>query len=76
MNYTLSPTWALLLIALIAWDVIWKGIALWRAARHDQLSWFIALLIVNSIGILPIIYLLIYRRSSSGADRRSSPQIT
>ena len=74
MSYHLSPLWALLIIVLVAWDVTWRGIALWRAARNDQFAWFIAILIVNSVGILPIISLLIYRRSSGRSDRASSPR--
>lgn len=65
MDYQMTPGWAALLIFLIAWDLVWKGLALWRAARNEQLVWFIVLLIVNSVGILPIIYLLIHRRSSA-----------
>ncbi len=35
---------------LIAWSVIWKGLALWPAARNRQLVWYLALLIVNTVG--------------------------
>lgn len=42
---------------LLVWSLIWKGFALWRAARLKDKNWFIALLIINSIGILDIIYL-------------------
>ncbi len=48
-----------LLVPLVLWSVIWKGIALWQAARRDQLGWYIALLIINSVGVLPIIYILL-----------------
>ncbi|HHU87110.1 MAG: DUF5652 family protein [Pelotomaculaceae bacterium] len=51
---------------LIAWAVVWKGIALWHAARNRQLVWYIALLIVNTVGILEIIYLVFFRRKSKG----------
>jgi len=48
------------LIAIIAIvDAILKGWALWRAARMTKLTWFIALLIINSAGILPAIFLII-----------------
>jgi len=46
------------LFILIAWSVVWKGLALWRAGRKEHLAWFIVLLIVNTCGILEIIYLL------------------
>jgi hypothetical protein len=37
--------------------MVWKGIALWRAGGNRQLAWFICLLIFNTLGILPIIYI-------------------
>lgn len=47
---------------LIAWSVIWKGLALWRAARLRQAGWYIALLVINTVGIFEIIYLLATKR--------------
>lgn len=47
-----------LVIIMIAWEAIWKLIALWKAGRHDQLNWFICIALINTVGILPIIYLL------------------
>lgn len=47
---------------VIAWAVIWKGIALWHAARNRQLVWYIAILIVNTVGILEIVYLIFFRK--------------
>ncbi|OGC46531.1 hypothetical protein A2V49_00595 [candidate division WWE3 bacterium RBG_19FT_COMBO_34_6] len=46
-------------IPLAIWDLVWKAIALWTSAKNDQKYWFVALLIINSIGILPITYLII-----------------
>ena len=51
------------LLPLILLDVILKSIALWKAARNKQLYWFIAILILNTAGILPIIYLLFFRQN-------------
>jgi methionyl-tRNA synthetase len=47
---------------IIAWAVIWKGIALWHAARGRQLAWYIALLLIQTVGILEIIYLIFFRK--------------
>jgi hypothetical protein len=47
-----------LFVVLILWDFIWKGIALWKAARNNQLAWFVCIAVFNTIGILPIIYIL------------------
>ena len=51
-----------ILYLLIVWSIIWKGIALWHSARNKQLVWYIALLIVNTVGILEIIYLIFFKK--------------
>ncbi len=50
-----------IIIALAVWSTIWKGMGLWRSARLGEMRWFIAILVLNTAGILPIIYLLITR---------------
>jgi hypothetical protein len=47
-----------LLVIVVIWSLVWKGIALWRAAHNNHTAWFVVLLIVNTLGILEIIYLL------------------
>ncbi|HEY5524771.1 MAG TPA: DUF5652 family protein [Clostridium sp.] len=51
-----------MLYLLIAWSIIWKGFALWHSARNKQLVWYIVLLIVNTVGILEIIYLILFKK--------------
>lgn len=53
-----------LIILLVIWDTVWKMIALWKSARNNHMVWFIFLGIINSLGILPIIYLLIQRKKT------------
>jgi len=50
------------LIPLIVWSVIWKGLALWKSARHNQLAWFVVMLVLNTAGILEIVYLLFFQK--------------
>ncbi len=51
--------WIIWLISLlVAWEMVWKAFAMWRAARKGQLVWFVCVMVFNTIGILPIIYLL------------------
>ena len=47
---------------VIAWTLVWKGLALWRAAGLRQKYWFIILLFVNTLGILDIIYIFLVVR--------------
>lgn len=44
---------------VMVWALAWKGFALWRAGRLNQPKWFVALLVINTLGILEIIYLFI-----------------
>ena len=45
------------IVILILWSVFWKGLALWHSARRGEWIWFLILLVVNTMGILEIIYL-------------------
>jgi len=52
------PEWILpVLIPIVAWSALWKGLALWHAARRADTVWFVVLMIVNTVGILELIYL-------------------
>lgn len=55
-----APGFLALVAVLAVWDVAWKGVALWKAARNGSTPWFIALLLINSVGILPIIYIFFF----------------
>lgn len=49
-------------IFFFAWVIFWKGWALWRAARNEQKIWFGAILVVNTVGLLEIVYLLFFQK--------------
>ncbi|PJC45371.1 hypothetical protein CO037_01875 [Candidatus Pacearchaeota archaeon CG_4_9_14_0_2_um_filter_30_8] len=53
----------LLFIILIIWEAVWKGIGLWKSGRNNQISWFVCILIFNTIGILPIVYLIWFQKN-------------
>lgn len=53
----------IILIALIIWSLIWKGIALYKSARSGHKVWFIVFLIINTLGILEIIYIFLINRN-------------
>ena len=55
-----------LLLVVALWTIVLKGFALWHAARNGQKKWFIALLVVNTLGILEIVYLIWFRPTTSG----------
>jgi hypothetical protein len=41
----------------ILWSSVWKAIAMWKAARRGDTAWYVVLLLLNTIGILEIIYI-------------------
>ena len=58
--YGLTQISPVLLFVLFLWSLLWKGIALWRASKNDQRNWFVVMLVVNTIGILEIVYLFFF----------------
>jgi len=61
-NIDWSTFW---IIIAILWALPWKSWALWRAAINKQKTWFISLIIIQSIGILPILYLFYFQKDKN-----------
>lgn len=61
---------SVLLFLAMVWSMIWKGIALWRAGRNNQVVWFVVLFLINTLGILDIIYLAWFQKSKKKKRRR------
>lgn len=57
LEYNFSIIKLFLFIILIIWSLIWKGLALWKAARKGEKFWFIIFLVLNTVGIFEILYL-------------------
>jgi len=51
------PLWVYL---VVAWSLVWKAIASWKAARNGHLVWFVLFWVLNTAGILPIVYILFF----------------
>lgn len=60
----LNPQQSLLLAIAIIWSLAWKGVALWKASKHDQLAWFVCLLVINTLGVLEMVYLGFFQKNS------------
>ena len=59
-QFLIQNQWILLIV--IFWALIWKGVALWAAARLKDKWWFVALLVVNTLGLLEISYIFIFSK--------------
>ncbi len=62
---TITPAFIVLIIIISLWELAWKGVALWHAARSNQIRWYIAIIIFNTIGILPIVYLMFFKPNTT-----------
>ena len=54
--------WGMWFIPLMAWTAFWKGMALWKSARSGEKYWFIALVVINTMGLLEIAYLFLFAK--------------
>lgn len=67
--FTQQFCWLMPAIVILAvWDLTWKAIGMWKAAQNKELVWFICIAIFNTIGILPIIYILLNKKRSAKTD--------
>jgi hypothetical protein len=58
-------------VALVAWTLVWKGLALWKSANKGSKPWFIVFLVVNTLGILEILYLYVFSQPRSRGAKKS-----
>ena len=56
------------LFLTLLWVLPWKGVALWKAARNSHKKWFIALLLLNTLAILEIIYIFVFSKPRQKTD--------
>lgn len=55
------PVWfPIVMVLLMIWTIPWKGVALWKAARNNDIAWFVVLMVFNTVGILEILYIYIW----------------
>ena len=52
------PGWVIPVVIIVGlWEAIWKGIALWHAGSDRNLLWFVLMFVLNTAGILEIVYI-------------------
>jgi hypothetical protein len=67
MKGPLLVLFVIVIVLLAIWDGVWKVIAMWNSARNNQLAWFICVAIFNTVGILPILYILLFQKPGTPA---------
>lgn len=74
--FLLSPANRPFFYLLLLADLILRGIALYKSARKEQKVWFVALLVINSMGLLPLAYLILDKRASQPVKKVSVKKTT
>jgi methionyl-tRNA synthetase len=57
------------LLIISAWTIVWKGLALWRAAKNNQKYWYVGLLVINLFGIPEAVYLVWFAKKDRWWDK-------
>ncbi len=59
------PLWVVILfVAIVVLEITLKGMALYRSARNGSKGWFVIFLLINTAGILPLLYLVFSKNKS------------
>ena len=61
------------IIVISLWSLVWKGFALWKSTKKGDKVWFIVFLVLNTAGILEIIYLLMNRSLKAVTPTQDTP---
>ena len=56
---------------LYVWSAIWKGFALWKSVKKNSLIWFVILFVVNTAGILEILYIFVFSKMDFNKKSKS-----
>ena len=62
------PLW--LFAIILIWIVVWKLLALWKSARNNHITWFIVLAVVNTVGILEILYIYVFSKWGKKPEKK------
>lgn len=65
--YGLTPAVVTLIVIAAIWSSVWKAFALYRAGKVSDPVWFVVLFLVNTLGLLEILYLFVFSRRTSRA---------
>ena len=63
LNWSAMPIGIIVLFGILAiWSSVWKGMAMWKAGRKNHVVWFIVLFLINTAGILDILYIYVFSK--------------
>ena len=59
-----------LLAVILVWTAVWKLLGLWKAARNGHIAWFVIIALLNTVGILPILYIYVLYKWMKKTQKR------
>lgn len=65
----------LVFFVIMCWSIVWKAIALWLSARNNHKLWFGIMIIINTVGILEIVYIVFVAMKRPGAKNKLIDEI-
>lgn len=54
----LAVAWAIV-VAVVAWSYLWKCVAFWKAARRDQIGWYVVIALAPPFGLVEMLYVFL-----------------
>ena len=60
------------LAIVFIWSLIWKGLALWKSAINRHKIWFVLILVINTVGILEILYIYVFSKMNWNKDNNKN----
>jgi len=64
MNMNTAVWQSIGIYLLLIWSYVWKGVALWKAAQQKQRNWFVVMLVLQTVGIIEIVYLFKFAKKT------------
>ncbi len=71
-----SGDMGVLFAVFMLWSLVWKGMSLWKASQNKSKPWFVVLLVINTLGILDILYIYIFSKKSNKMVEEPKSEMT
>lgn len=71
MVVSLSAFYTIVTLVII-WEIAWKLVAMWKAAKYNAPAWFIILAVISTLGILPILYIYVFSEMKKKSSKKKS----
>jgi hypothetical protein len=69
-GFNWSTPMLVLIFSISIWELVWKLLAMWKAAGRKSQIWFVALAVFNTLGILSILYYFVFSEWKKNKKRK------